>query len=108
MRPPQLAGSRNGCTIGISQSLKQDSYSLLKNGVPEMFLNSSSQAGGQTFGMGVWCSTTHCLGYPAEEVIALKMMETGSESSTAKLFTTYLGRSPGTDELGFLAALIFL
>ena len=108
LSPPQFAGSRKGSTMGRSQSLRKDSYTLLKNGVPEIFLNSSSDDGGFTLGIAVWCSTTHCLGYSPLLVIELKIQEMGAASSTAKVVTIFLGRSPGTDEFGFLAEIIFL
>ena len=42
LRPPQLAGLRNGSTLGGSQSHRHPSYTLLKNCVPEMFSMSNS------------------------------------------------------------------
>ena len=108
LRPPQLAGSRKGFTIGRSQSLRNASYTLLKKGVQEMFLRSSSLLGGCCLGMGDWCSIIHWRGYSAVLVIALKIVPRGSASSTEKEVTIFLGRSPGTDEFGFLAARIFL
>ena len=87
--------------MGRSQSLRKLSYTLLKKGVPDMFLRSSSHVGGTTLGIGVWCSTTHCLGYSPVTVIALKMVVIGDASSTAKEVTIFLGRSPGTDSTRF-------
>ena len=73
-----------------------------------MFLRSSSFFGGWCLGMGVWCSIIHWRGYSDVLVIALNMVAKGVASSTEKVVTTFLGRSPGTEEFGFLAETIFL
>ena len=82
--------------MGRSQSARKDSYCLLKNGVPEMFLMSSKEEGGFFFGMGVCCSKTHARGNSLDLVISLYMIVTGGVSSTEHSFTRTLLISPGT------------
>ena len=73
-----------------------------------MFLSWSSELGGRVFGMGVWCSIIHYLGYSALVEIALNIISMGMASSTGNVLIIFLGRSPGTIEFGFLDDNIFL
>jgi hypothetical protein len=59
-----------------------DSYCLLKKGVPDMFLNSSNEEGGEHLGIGVFCSITHARGNSLDCVISLKILVMGVASST--------------------------
>ena len=78
---PYWQGSRYGPTMGMSQSAKNDSNTLEKNAVLEMFLKSSSEVGFGIFGIGTWYSLTHCLGYSSVLRMELKIVVTGVVSS---------------------------
>ena len=60
---PYWQGSIYGATIGSNQSEKKDSNTLLAKAVLAIFLNSSTEAGGLTFGRGIWYSITQGPGY---------------------------------------------
>ena len=83
------------------------SVTLLKKGVSDIGLRSSSHLGSGIFPIGVMYSFFQFLGQTAVCMILLIIPERGVASSTENSFVTWLGRSIGTPERGFLAASIF-
>ena len=73
-----------------------------------MFLSWSSELGAVRFWDWSLMLIIHCLGYSALVEIALNIISNGLASSTGNVLTIFLGRSPGTIELGFLDDNIFL
>ena len=63
-----------------------------------MFLISSMEEGGNTFGIGVCCSFTQERGNSLDSVILLYIIVTRGTSSTEHSLTSVLLRSPGAVE----------
>ena len=80
---------------------------LLRKAVAERRRRSLSLRGVWIFGIAVWDSFTHCLGYSPVVVIVFIMIIAGLLYSAANSEIIFLGRSPLTEEFGFLAFNIF-
>ena len=95
----------------LSQFTTNRSKTLLRNGVSEIILRSSSLWGSSIFFIGVPYSIFQCLGHSAkphfaELIMLLKTEQTGVAISGANSDTKRRGRSPGTPLFGLWAAFI--
>lgn len=107
-RPPYCRKSILSFMKSISHITTKDSVTLLKNGVNDIGRRSSSDSGIGTFPIGTTCSSFHWLGHsPVVEILFINL-PTGLASSGPNSWIICLGRSFGTPDLGFLAALSFL
>ena len=79
------------------------SVTLLKNGVSEIGLRSSSVSGRGIFPIAVTNSIFHCDGHSKVSRILLIIVDTGVASSGANSEINVLGMSPGTPDFGFFA-----
>ena len=75
------------------------SYDLLKNGVNNIILVSSSYNGFGTLAKAILCSSLHLFGHFPVLVIDQNILETGIDSSGANSLISLVGRSPRTPPL---------
>ena len=111
LRSPNCFGSSLTPMNNISHSTTNFSRTLLKKGVREITLRSSSLSGSAVFWSGVPYSLFHEVGQFTAPFLALfttllKILETGAASSGPNSLISLSGRSPGTPDLGLLALLI--
>ena len=74
-------------------------YDLLKNGVNDIILVSSSDKGFGTLANAIPCSSRHLFGHFHVLVIDRNIWDTGTESSGPNSLIRLVGRSPRTPPL---------
>ena len=105
--PPYCLKSMQSLTISSNHITTKCSVTLLKNGVSDIGLKSSSDIGIGILLIGVTHSCFHCAGHSPVLTILLIILFIGVASSGENSFVIRRGRSPGTPECGFFAHLIF-